>query len=315
MNSPYKVISTFSGCGGSSLGYEMAGCKVLVAVEWDANAVATYRLNHPSTAVVHGDITRLSVEKCLELAGLKERELDILDGSPPCQGFSICGDREVADERNYLFEEYVRLLKGLKPKAFVMENVPGMVRGKMKWIFASIMRELKSTGYRVKAAVLDAAYYGVPQRRKRLIFIGAREDLGVEPSFPAPKSRPIPLGVALEGLAVDNSHDATRAEYALWRRTKPGKDFGNAHPRGSRFNEIVASPFRPCPTITKTAKRLWHWRYPRPLNTAEIKRAASYPDDYVFVGSDTDAWERIGNSVPPLFMRAIAEHVIHSILR
>ncbi len=310
-----KVISTFSGCGGSSLGYKMAGCEVLVAVEWDGNAVATYRRNHPATAVVHGDISLLSIDKCLELAGLKEGQLDILDGSPPCQGFSMAGARKVADERNYLFKEYVRLLRGLKPKVFIMENVPGMVVGKMKWIFAEIMRELKESDYRVRAKVMNAQYYGVPQQRKRLIFIGVRKDLGLTPTFPLPQTMPIPLGRALKGLPVDPSTDIKKAQYLLWRRVRPGESFAKAHYKGSYFNSIKVSPAKPCPTITKTPRQLYHWRYPRPLNVAELKRAASYRDDYEFIGSDSQAWERIGNSVPPLFMKAIAEHVINNILK
>jgi DNA (cytosine-5)-methyltransferase 1 len=175
-NAP-TLISLFAGCGGSSLGYSMAGYRELLAVEWDDHAVATFRLNFPDVPVYHGDIAKLSVDECLRLAGIGPEELDVLDGSPPCQGFSTAGKRKMDDGRNQLFREYVRLLRGLRPKVLVMENVSGMVKGKMKLIFAEILRELKESGYHVSARLMNAMYYGVPQSRQRMIFIGVREDL------------------------------------------------------------------------------------------------------------------------------------------
>ena len=143
------VVSTFAGAGGSSLGYSMAGFRELLAVEWDDNAVATFKLNFPDVPVYHGDIAKLSVEQVLEMTGLQPGELDVFDGSPPCQGFSTAGKRIIDDPRNQLFREYVRLLRGLKPKVFVMENVSGMVKGKMKLVFVEILKELKASGYKV----------------------------------------------------------------------------------------------------------------------------------------------------------------------
>jgi len=197
------VISTFAGAGGSSLGYSMAGYRELLAVEWDDNAVETFKLNFPDVPVYHGDIAALSVDQCLEMAGIAPGELDVLDGSPPCQGFSTAGKRILDDPRNQLFREYVRLLRGLRPRAFVMENVSGMVKGKMKLVFADILRELKASGYRVKAAKLNAMYFNVPQSRERMIFIGVREDIEREPTFPKAQSRPIAAAGAIEGIADD----------------------------------------------------------------------------------------------------------------
>ena len=171
------VISLFAGCGGSSLGYSMAGYRELLAVEWDDHAVATFKLNFPDVPVYHGDIAKLSVEECLRLAGIGPGELDVLDGSPPCQGFSTAGKRRMDDGRNTLFLEYVRLLRGLRPKVLIMENVSGMVQGKMKLIFAEILKELKESGYHVSARLMNAMYYGVPQSRQRMIFVGVREDI------------------------------------------------------------------------------------------------------------------------------------------
>lgn len=170
------VISTFAGGGGSSLGYNMAGFREALAVEWDDNAAQTLRLNFPHVPIYHGDIAKLSVEEALRISGLKPGELDVFDGSPPCQGFSTAGKRDFGDQRNQLFKEYVRLLRGLQPKVFVMENVSGMVKGDMKLLFAEILKELKASGYAVKARLLNAMYFGVPQSRERMIFIGVRND-------------------------------------------------------------------------------------------------------------------------------------------
>jgi len=175
-NAP-TVVSLFAGCGGSSLGYSMAGFRELLAVEWDDHAVQTFKLNFQDVPVWHGDIADLSVEECLRITGLQPGELDVLDGSPPCQGFSTAGKRKIDDGRNQLFQEYVRLLRGLEPKILVMENVSGMVKGKMKLIFADIMRELKASGYHVSARLINAMYFGVRQSRERIIFVGVREDL------------------------------------------------------------------------------------------------------------------------------------------
>ena len=175
-NAP-TVISTFAGCGGSSLGYKLAGFRELLAVEWDNNAVETFRLNFPEVPVYHGDIAKLTGAECMRLAGVGVGELDVFDGSPPCQGFSTAGKRKFDDPRNSLFREYARLLKELQPRVFVMENVTGMIKGHMKQAYLTIIAELRACGYRAKGEVLNAMYFNVPQSRERVIIIGVRNDL------------------------------------------------------------------------------------------------------------------------------------------
>ena len=123
------VASLFAGGGGSSLGYSMAGYREVLAADFDAHACATLRLNFQGVEVHEGDVAALRPERVLEAGGIEVGELDVLDGSPPCQGFSTAGKREVGDARNRLFMEYARLLGALRPRAFVMENVSGMVKG------------------------------------------------------------------------------------------------------------------------------------------------------------------------------------------
>lgn len=318
------VISTFAGCGGSSLGYSMAGYRELLAVEWDQNAVDTFRLNFPKVPVYHGDIAKLSVEECLERSGIGVGELSVLDGSPPCQGFSTAGKRDMADPRNQLFREYVRLLRGLQPRVFVMENVSGMVKGKMKLIFADILRELKASGYLVSARLMNAMYFNVPQSRQRMIFIGVREDVGIVPSHPRSESKPMGMRDAWVGVT---NHDPIMelgwlADYidrwpagtglgavAIKHRPDLGKfgQHGNANKRLS-FTE-------PSNTASKlfSASKLIHPNEKRVVSLQELSRIASFPDGFQWLDR-RHASERIGNSVPPLFMRSIAAHIRTHIL-
>jgi DNA (cytosine-5)-methyltransferase 1 len=301
----------------------MAGGKVLCSVEWDENAAAVYRLNHPETVLLQRDIATVTGEELLTLTGLKLGELDLFDGSPPCQGFSTAGKRAFHDPRNQLFKEYVRLLKALQPKVFVMENVAGMVKGQMKCIFVEILEELRGAGYRVKARLMNAQYYGVPQSRQRVIFIGVREDLNINPSHPNPQTLPIVLKQALNGLPRPLETLLPKGQAAkLAACLKPGEDGGNLRKKLGGVERDYSlqrlSWFKVAPTICKTIRPgqcgLLHPDDNRYLSTAELKRIASFPDDYQFVGSLEQHWARIGNSVPPLLMKAVASHIRDNIL-
>lgn len=319
------VISTFAGAGGSSLGYSMAGFRELLAVEWDDNAVATFKANFHDVPVYHGDIAKLSVDKVFEMTGLKAGELDVFDGSPPCQGFSTAGKRMIDDPRNQLFREYVRLLRGLKPKVFVMENVSGMVKGKMKLLFVEILKELKASGYRVSARLLNAMYFGVPQSRERMIFVGVREDLGVEPSHPKACFTPSTVKMALRGA---NESDARAIPDWLkeackiiplycWHGPKMMEIFKRVKGTsgGALSTKLLFWNKHSCTLLKNEIANsvIIHPSGERALSKNELSRLASFPDEFVFFDR-ASAIERIGNSVPPLFMRAIAKHIRAEIL-
>jgi DNA (cytosine-5)-methyltransferase 1 len=313
-----KIVSTFSGCGGSSLGYQLAGGKVLLAVEWDANAVETYRLNFPETDIYHGDIAALSVDEVLQRTNLQPGELGIFDGSPPCQGFSTANKKGAAsfsDPRNQLFREYVRLLDGLQPKCFVMENVSGMVKGRKRLIFAEILRSLKACGYRVKARLLNAQFYNVPQSRQRLIFVGVRNDLNIEPSHPPAQTRPISVREALEGCPVEYVKPERNGKIStiMQKFVGDGESVSDYCGPSYGFNYARASWNRPAPTICKTMA-IYHPEEPRMLTGREAARLASFPDSFQFVGNWQQITSRIGNSVPPNLMRAIAEHIKQAVI-
>lgn len=192
-----RVASTFSGCGGSCLGFEMAGFSITSASEFVPAARETYEANHPGVPVDGRDVRQVSVDDFLRAAGVERGELDVMEGSPPCAAFSTAGKRSAkwGQESSYsdtkqrsddLFFEFVRLVDGVRPKVFVAENVSGLVKGVAKGYFKEILRAMQACGYRVGAQLLDAQWLGVPQARKRLIFVGVREDLGRDPAFPVP---------------------------------------------------------------------------------------------------------------------------------
>jgi DNA (cytosine-5)-methyltransferase 1 len=318
-NAP-TVISTFAGGGGSGLGYSFAGFRELLAVEFDAHAAATLRANFPALDVYEGDIAQLSVNAVLKRTGLKRGELTIFDGSPPCQGFSLIGKRSFDDARNQLFREYVRLLDGLQPKGFVLENVPGLAIGKMRLIFADMLKALRAAGrgYHVRAWILNAQDYGVPQGRRRLVVLGVRSDLPAaqlsHPPFRVGRPRLVQHAVA--GLQDEPWQTLSPSARRIWKHAgmgQSGADLGltweHAKPT-SYFGTVKVNPYRPSPTLTKSGARLFlHWREPRSLSIGEAKRIGSFPDAFTLDGAFGAQWGRIGNSVPPVFMWAVASHM------
>lgn len=194
----FNAISTFSGCGGSSLGYRMAGFRVLWASEFIDAARGCYAENKADYTILDGrDIRQVTAEDILRSIKMEPGQLDLLDGSPPCSSFSTAGKREKGwgEVKKYsdksqrtddLFFEYIRLLRGIRPKTFVAENVSGLVKGTAKGYFLEILKELKASGYKVSCKVLDAQWLGVPQARQRTIFVGVRDDLAAIPQHPKP---------------------------------------------------------------------------------------------------------------------------------
>jgi DNA (cytosine-5)-methyltransferase 1 len=260
----------------------------------------------------------------MKLAEIKPGELDILDGSPPCQGFSTAGKRNFNDSRNSLFKEYCRLLRDLQPKVFVFENVSGLIKGYMKQIYLEIIKELRDCGYKCKGQVLNAMYYNVPQSRERVIIIGVRDDLGIEPSHPKPMSKPIILKEVINDLKGNRPEDRLLPDI-LVKIAKKQPDKWDTDEKiyknikgnlGGSISLKWAGWERICQTIVKSEISITGVVHPdreRYLSLPEIKRIASFPDDFKFLNRE-DGFKRIGNSVPPLFMKAIAEHIRINIL-
>lgn len=318
------VISTFAGCGGSSLGYRMAGYRELLAVEWDPVATESFRANFPGVPVHEGDIAALSGMECMRLAGIAPGELDVLDGSPPCQGFSTVGKRRLKDPRNSLFIEFARLLKDLRPRAFVMENVTGLVKSYMRPIYLEMIRTLRKCGYKAKGEVMTASYFGVAQRRQRVIVIGVREDLGIEPSHPKPFTRQTTFREVCWDLRGNSPDDRM---LPAWLKELGGTqpDQWTTEPEGYRrargtLSGAISTRWarwdRVCGTITKAEIAhcgIIHPDRERYISLPEAKRLTGFPDDFKLPDRKAGIG-LVGNAVPPPLMKSIAAHVRETVL-
>lgn len=194
MDKKIKALDLFAGAGGFSYGMEQAGIDVVAAIEFDKKIAKTYRKNHKSTILINDDIRNISVFKNNSLKSIEElvgfTEFDIIFGGPPCQGFSMAGKRIrkksdfFEDERNLLFLEFLRMVRDIKPKLFIIENVPGILNFENGRVRDEIHEKFSELGYNVSSKVLSAESFGVPQRRKRAIFIGNRIGLESSNLFP-----------------------------------------------------------------------------------------------------------------------------------
>lgn len=181
-----KSVDLFAGAGGLSCGLEQSGFQPLLANELVAQYAETYKLNHPNTKVVVGDVRQVCELDLLKQLGVKEGEVDLVAGGPPCQGFSINAPiRTLDDERNHLFKDFLRVVAATMPKAVLIENVPGIISLGKGTVVQQIYEELEALGYKVKHRILFAGHYGIPQMRFRTVFIGIRGFKG-EISFPEP---------------------------------------------------------------------------------------------------------------------------------
>lgn len=206
------AIDLFAGAGGLSLGLEQAGFDVAAAVEYDPVHAAIHEYNFPRTKTLCADITRLAPERLLAAAdegvvahgGDGSREVDLICGGPPCQGFSLIGRRLVDDPRNQLVFHFFRLVSAIQPRYFVMENVPGMMKGGHAGVLSQLISEFEGADFSVVLPhkTLDAAEYGVPQERHRLFLLGARKDQPL-PNYPRPVVVPVPKRAGSEPTDSD----------------------------------------------------------------------------------------------------------------
>lgn len=196
-----KVIDLFAGVGGMSLGFENSGFDVVLANEYDSSIAEAYERNHKNTKMICGDITSLDLEKTFsDYKG----KVDVVIGGPPCQGFSQKGQRKtIHDERNFLFKYYVKVVDLVKPRYFVMENVPNLLTAEGGYFKKEIEDLFNSMGYRLRMGVLNASDYGVPQNRRRAVIIGKRD--GEAPDLPTPQKESVTIWDAISDLAYLNS--------------------------------------------------------------------------------------------------------------
>ena len=196
-----RVIDLFAGVGGLSLGFEQAGFQVVLANEYDAEIAAAYQKNHRESKMVVGDITKLDLEETFgPLAG----NVDVIIGGPPCQGFSQKGQRKtIHDKRNFLFQYYVKVVELVRPRYFVMENVPNLLTAEKGYFQKEIAELFHNMGYSLNAGVLNAADYGVPQNRRRAVLLGKRD--GAAPELPRRQAKHVTIWDAIGDLAFLSS--------------------------------------------------------------------------------------------------------------
>ena len=319
-----NVIDLFCGCGGMSKGLTDAGLNIIAGIDvWD-KAVLSYNKNFTHKAYCE-DLTQLSPEKFAELYNKDNKTVDVLVGGPPCQSFSIAGKRDKNDPRNALFMEYVKYLDYFKPKAFIMENVIGMLSKKTASSESSekvidIIMELLNKEYNCIITKLYASDFEVPQNRRRVIIIGIRKDLDIYPKEPEPIIKSvearIPVGTVLlrkEDVDIKNFlSEKALAGIANKKAVSKEKGFG--------FGAQILDVDKPSYTIPA---RYWKDGYDalvkyndkeiRRLTILELKRIQSFPDNYVIEGSKKDIIIQIGNAVACKFAYYLGKYLIRTL--
>lgn len=323
-----KYIDLFSGSGGFSLGFEWAGFHNVFSVEYDHEICETYRYNFPDHNLIECDISQLENEKILEL--VQGQDIDVVVGGPPCQGFSMAGNigrRFVDDPRNHLFKEFVRVVELVKPKCFVMENVARLYTRLHGQTRNEIIASFEKIGYIVDARIVNASEYGVPQNRNRVLFIGKKtDDATYNIAFPQ-KVHGEHLTIKdaidkypfLESGETSNipNHEAMVHSAQMLNKMSYVKDGGNRDDipeeirpqKGDVRKYIRYDSTKPSICITGDMRKVFHYEQNRALTVRELAAIQTYPDSYVFLGSKIKQQQMVGNSVPPVLAKAIAEAI------
>lgn len=307
-----RVLSLFSGCGGLDLGFERAGAQTVVCVDNDPEACKTLRHNRPQWNVFEGDIRSYEPDVS---------DIDIVIGGPPCQGFSSAGKGNPDDPRNFLWQEYFRIVDAVRPRAMVLENVSALTHGRNGDHLSGIISALETIGYAFEFGVLNAADFGVPQARRRLIVIGLRDGV---PTLPSPTvGTPMTVKEAigdLENAPHDPEFSHVPPKHAphvaeRWNRLAPGEVDPN-YRRGRLDYDRPSVTIRAGGGYGPRGNHLAgfhppiHPTQPRQLSVREAARLQSFPDDWILRGSKTAQGRQIGNAVPVKLAEAIARHVI-----
>lgn len=344
------VIDLFAGVGGLSLGFEMAGFEVALANEFDPSIAEAYKKNRPGTKMIVEDITKLPVD---ETFGPYEGKVTAVIGGPPCQGFSQKGSRKsINDPRNFLFRYYFEVVKRVKPKYFVIENVPNLLTTEGGYFKDEIVELFSGIGYVVSCGVLCAADFGVPQDRHRTCILGK---LGAtEPvSLPKPNGTHTTVWDAIsdlsylesgEGAEEQGYRNAPQSNYQRMLRAGSDELCNHIATRHSKTTlerlEMIApecgKEMLPKEHHTKSiysgtwcrmkkdgiAKTITtrydtpssgeftHPYLNRAITTREAARIQSFPDTFRFYGSKSSQMKQVGNAVPPLLGKAIAERIL-----
>ena len=335
---PLTFIDLFSGCGGLSLGFEQSGFKGLLAIDFWQDALTTYSHNRQNATTFCGDLSMISPLEIKVKYNISD--VDVIIGGPPCQGFSIAGKRIIEDKRNELYKSFVNFVRVFKPKAFVMENVPTILSMGKGVIKESIISDFSSLGYKVSYKVLLASDYGVPQNRRRAVFVGLLS--GESFDFPAPSvDKHITSEEALSDLPEFSLSDGSSyieeplSHYQkLLRMNSQGVYNHDITIHTAKTQEIIAmvpdggnykdlpkelwdtrkvhiawtrlNSKRPSFTIDCGHNHHFHYKYNRVPTVRESARLQSFPDDFIFLGNKGSQLKQVGNAVPPMLAQQIS---------
>lgn len=336
---PLRFIDLFSGCGGMSLGFEMAGFESLIAIDNWKDALVTYAHNRKNPKTLCADLHTLSPKDVESQIG--SSEVDVIIGGPPCQGFSVAGKRIIEDERNKLYKSFVAMVAHFRPRAFVMENVPNILSIGEGVVKESIFKDFESLGYKVACKVLLASDYGVPQNRRRAVFVGLKGDVD-EFDFAMPVvSHKVTTAEALSDLPekslAPGSPYQVEAQSEFQKLMRAGSAGVSNHditihnqktidiislvPDGCNYKSLPAelqgvrkvhiawtrlNSKKPSITIDTGHNHHFHYKYNRVPTARESARLQSFPDSFTFVGGKGSQLRQIGNAVPPLMAKALA---------
>lgn len=346
----YNVLDLFCGCGGLSKGFEEAGYNVMVGVDFDQSALNTFNRNHNGAIGLRLDLSASESFDHISEA-INGRTVDVIIGGPPCQGFSLTGPRNFDDERNKLYLAMIETVRRFKPKAFMVENVPGMANLYKGEVKDEIVKRFTQMGYSVSYKIVCAADFGVPQVRKRLIFIGLRDS---EISFEFPKPyltaenylscedaiSDLPSLIDTLGEEVSSYESEPTNEFQRMMRgdcvilhnhtainhKQFVKDVIALVPDGGNYKNLPPgvgesrifhmawtrlNSKRPARTVDTGHRNLFHYKWNRCPTVRESARIQTFPDDFVFLGNRGQQNKQVGNAVPVLLAKAIASHLLN----
>lgn len=339
-DSAHTFIDLFSGCGGLSLGFEFAGYRNVVAIDFWQDALTTYAYNRAGANTLCADLSKLAPENIQKLYNIEK--VDVIIGGPPCQGFSVAGKRIVDDERNKLYKAFVNFVRVFRPKAFVMENVPTILSLGNGIIREAIIRDFENLGYDLSYQVLTASDFGVPQNRRRAIFVGLKcnsfqfpcstapipttsaEALSDLPEVSLPEGAPYPC-VPQSDFQVLSRKDSTGVyNHEITIHTQRTREIISMVPDGGNYKDLPKELWetrkvhiawtrlnskRPSFTIDCGHNHHFHYKYNRVPTVRESARLQSFPDWFVFKGGKGSQLKQVGNAVPPLLAKAIASQL------
>jgi len=348
MSRKLTAIDLFSGCGGFSYGFQQSGFHVLLGVDNSEIALKTFAKNHDNSKTLNLDLHEDEAINTI-VESIEDKEIDVIIGGPPCQGFSLTGTRNENDERNTLFNAMFRLAKRINPKAIIIENVPGLLKlynGKAKKEIINLCNEY---GYSCNPQLLFAPDYGVPQIRKRVFFVALRKDLGTF-AFPEKlysKDNYISCESAIDDLPdLEFDLGANELKYNKRPKTEYQKVMRNGNkvifnhvgtkhtdhvinvisqvPEGGnhkdlppgvgdsrKFNEAWTRYHskKPSKTIDTGHRNHFHYKWNRVPTVRENARLQSFPDDFIFLGNKTQQNRQVGNAVPPILGQVLANQL------